>query len=95
MVELDQCVVCVYAERHGHWGQEGTHCRKCHRSWRGLKETHCVSCCAHFSTHDACDKHLKPYDESGCYDPSTLTGWRELTWNEKRQLWQHPGEWTP
>lgn len=60
------CPTCAFADSHGWWGQLGTHCRRCHRSWRSLHQVHCVTCCAHFVSHNACDEHLTP---TGCRDP--------------------------
>jgi hypothetical protein len=63
------CPVCRHADEHGWWGQNGTHCRKCHRTWTGLREAHCVRCCAHFSTPENADMHVGVTE---CRDPATL-----------------------
>jgi hypothetical protein len=55
------CPICAYAADHGSWPPDhvGTHCRDCHRSWRGLKEAHCAACHEHFSSPAAFDRHLR------------------------------------
>lgn len=70
MHERDGCSICEYAAEHFCWPRDhqGTHCKDCHRSWRGLAEIHCVQCHEHFSspaTLDAHQVHLK------CLDPAT------------------------
>jgi hypothetical protein len=64
------CPVCSYADEHGAWppAHRGTHCRACHRSWTGLKEAHCVVCCAHFSTDNHAQSHRGPHGT--CLDPA-------------------------
>jgi hypothetical protein len=49
-------------------------CRDCGRKWTGHSEAHCPSCCAHFSSDRAFDKHLaSPQSDASCFDPSTIT----------------------
>lgn len=66
------CQVCAYADEHGAWpaSHRGTHCRGCHRSWTGLKEAHCVTCHAHFSTDNHAQSHRLP--RGGCTDPAAV-----------------------
>jgi hypothetical protein len=52
-----ECPVCAHTSAHHWWGQDGTHCRRCHRSWTGFREIHCCICCAHFSTPANLDLH--------------------------------------
>lgn len=59
------CGTCAYADEHGCWGREGTHCRTCHRDFRGTSQMHCVTCHEHFTTSRACDMHR-------CTDPGTV-----------------------
>ena len=50
------------------------HCRDCHRTWKGYSQAHCASCCTHFTSDSAFDKHLaSPKAPEDCYDPATLT----------------------
>ncbi len=65
------CPRCQHAKAHGWWGPPRglTHCRKCHRDWRGTAQAHCVTCCAHFGTYNAADLHLTA---SGCRPPDTV-----------------------
>lgn len=44
-------------------------CDNCDRTWRSHREAHCTSCCAHFSSDSAFDRHL---GRNGCSDPSRL-----------------------
>ena len=99
----DSCGVCEHAERYGWWGQSGTHCRKCHRSWAAFNQGHCPTCCAHFSGPSAFDEHLLP---RGCRPPGevrTKAGepilaqdeqgiWR---WAKERPDWQESRDSTP
>lgn len=64
------CDPCDHAAEHGHWGQQGSHCRKCHRSWTSKKQGHCPTCCAHFGGPSLFDRHLLT---RGCTDPATVT----------------------
>lgn len=87
---MTDCAVCDHADQHRWWGQSVTHCRKCHRSWTGLREIHCAGCCEHFSTPDNLDLHKTP--NGGCTNPGqvvaksgqlklrTKTGPNGLTW---------------
>jgi hypothetical protein len=48
-------------------------CPDCEREWSGLKEAHCATCCAHFTSDRAFDRHLNPLDaEEPCSDPATM-----------------------
>lgn len=50
------------------------YCPSCKRSWTGNSEAHCASCCNHFSSDRAFDKHLaSPTSPTACLDPSTIT----------------------
>lgn len=50
------------------------YCPSCQRSWTGNSEAHCASCCNHFSSDRAFDKHLAPpQSDQTCFDPSTIT----------------------
>lgn len=60
------CDICAYADVHGSWPKSlrGTHCRDCHRSWSGFRESHCAAvrpdgsvCCLHFSADSVAEKH--------------------------------------
>jgi hypothetical protein len=51
------CQPCAHAAEHGWWGQDGTHCRGCHRSWTGLTEAHCVTCHQHFTSDRVAEMH--------------------------------------
>jgi hypothetical protein len=63
------CPLCAFADAHGWWGREGTHCRGCHRTWAAFGQAHCATCHNHFSTPTAFDRHLAP---RGCLDPSEV-----------------------
>ena len=64
------CSICNHASEHGHWGQSGTHCPRCHRSWTSTSQAHCTRCCAHFAGPTLFDAHLTAH---GCEEPSTVT----------------------
>lgn len=58
------CPPCTHAIIFGSWGRPlhdgvkaATHCRRCHRSWRSLREAHCAVCCGHFSSNEAASFH--------------------------------------
>lgn len=66
------CAVCRHAVGGNGWGQSGTHCQRCHRSWTGLREIHCVGCCAHFSTVANLDLHKTR--AGACIPPGEVVG---------------------
>lgn len=50
-----------------------TRCGNCGTEWAGLTECHCPTCCAHFGSIDAFDRHRQgPVDTRHCADPATL-----------------------
>ncbi len=60
----DGCSPCVHATIFGWWGypllrdlKAHTHCKTCHRSWRGVKEAHCTVCHQQFASNEAAGKH--------------------------------------
>lgn len=68
------CTPCMHGIIFGHWGKpltEGigatTHCKRCHRSWRGIREAHCTVCCEQFASNEAASFH---WDESKKGGPS-------------------------
>jgi len=65
----EPCGPCAHALLRGWWGQDGTHCRKCHRSWTAFRQIHCSSCCRHFSSPSTLDLHKS---NGGCIDPGTV-----------------------
>jgi hypothetical protein len=92
-----ECTTCAYANEHGWWGtdHQGTHCRVCHRSWRGLKEIHCVVCHEHFSTPNNLDLHK---DGSKCIPPQDVRNQKGESLMKSRegahgQTWVGAGEW--
>jgi hypothetical protein len=49
-------------------------CPDCGRHWTGLSEAHCPnpSCCQHFTSDAAFDRHLAPtQSDDACYPPET------------------------
>lgn len=63
------CPVCAFADEHHWWGRDGTHCRKCHRSWTSRAEAHCTTCCAHFTKPSTAGLHLTA---RGCQPPEAV-----------------------
>ena len=66
---MSNCRRCLRSAQDGAWGEpwDLSHCGRCHRNWpMGSPQAHCVTCCAHFSTHRACDLHLTA---TGCRPP--------------------------
>lgn len=59
---MTTCEPCAYSAINHSWGPSlapfKTHCKKCHRSWRSLREGHCASCCAHFVNADISGYHF-------------------------------------
>lgn len=47
-----------------------TKCRKCKRTWYGLKMAHCASCCRHFSSVQWFDLHKLRKNGWKCGNPS-------------------------
>lgn len=48
-------------------------CNICKREWSGHSEAHCSSCCEHFSSDSAFDRHLARVDsDEVCHHPSTI-----------------------
>ncbi len=85
MTDRRICEVCAFADENGWWGQQGTHCRGCHRSWSGHSEGHCMSCHRHFTTGRLFDAHLRSVkDEITCTDPKGGV-------RNERGIWQYPG----
>lgn len=71
------CPPCTHAVIFGSWGRPlhdglraATHCHRCHRSWRSLREAHCTVCCSHFASNEAASFH---WDESGKGGPAKHT----------------------
>lgn len=60
------CETCAFADEHGWWGRDGSHCRGCHRDWWGTAQMHCVTCHEHFTSHSSCDRHAR---SGSCSDP--------------------------
>lgn len=60
MTTVETCGPCEYAAKENWWGPDhrGTHCRDCHRSWRGTAQAHCAGCHEHFSSTSTFDLHL-------------------------------------
>lgn len=72
------CRPCIHATLFGWWGypllrdlNAHTHCKTCHRSWRGIKEAHCTVCHEQFASNEAAgkhwvdDKHIHPSEVKG------------------------------
>jgi hypothetical protein len=53
------CDVCAHADAHAWIGQDGAHCRGCHRSWTSTAQAHCVICHEHFATNGVADLHWR------------------------------------
>ena len=55
------CAPCEHATAHGWWGpdHQGTHCRDCHRSWRGKAEAHCAACHESFGSVSSFEIHVR------------------------------------
>lgn len=77
----DDCRVCMHA---GIFSWNGpplrelnatSHCRGCHRSWRGVKEAHCTVCHEHFTSAEAADYQ---WERSGHVHPSSCQRGRGL-----------------
>lgn len=68
------CPVCEFADVNGWHGFEGgrTHCRGCHREWRGTRAAHCVMCHETFTSDSACQAH-KAIGRLACVPPVTAT----------------------
>jgi len=48
----------------------GPVCIDCGRKWTGHAEAHCASCCQHFTSDSAFDRHLAPvHSDDDCYPP--------------------------
>jgi hypothetical protein len=63
-----RCKTCLALDLDEDTGP-GSHCRDCHRSWRGLAEAHCAECHRHFGGEVAFTAH----QASGvCRDPGTI-----------------------
>jgi hypothetical protein len=72
------CRPCIHAALFGWWGpplikdlNASTHCHRCHRSWRGVKEAHCVICCEQFASNEASSLH---WVDDGHMHPSEVKG---------------------
>ena len=70
-----ECLVCEHVEQRGMYPPRvPAHCGTCHRSWTGHTQAHCASCCVHFSSDRAFDRHLAPPKANAdCFDPASLT----------------------
>jgi hypothetical protein len=48
-------------------------CLDCGRQWTGRAEAHCASCCNHFTSDGAFDRHLASVrSDDDCYPPETF-----------------------
>lgn len=48
-------------------------CGKCGKEWSSLTEAHCPSCCAHFTSDSAFNRHLAPVQAmEPCHDPAEM-----------------------
>ena len=63
------CPVCAHAQAHGWWGQAGTHCRDCHRSWTSTVQVHCVVCHETFASDRVARLH---WTKAGHLHPGTI-----------------------
>jgi hypothetical protein len=84
------CKPCATRATEGHYGlNNATHCRKCHRTWGGHREIHCVGCCAHFSTPTNCDRHKVG---GICKDPATVVNrlGERILYQGARGVWRQP-----
>ena len=54
---MTECSVCAFAAANGHWGQPGTHCKDCHRSWVSTAQAHCTLCHENFATDGVANLH--------------------------------------
>jgi hypothetical protein len=68
---ITTCPTCSYADQHGWWGHQGTHCRGCHRSWTSTAQAHCAVCCVHFTSDSAAERH---WVKGRHADPATIDG---------------------
>lgn len=87
------CASCRHRDIHGGWGHEGTHCPKCHRSWKSTRAAHCPICCRHFSSDSACEDHKRyPEDQelpATCVDPGQIMDemGRHMMHLDERDVW--------
>ncbi len=64
------CGVCEYIRVHGWVGPGGRHhCKRCHRTWTGSTQMHCVTCHSQFSNPTACALHET---RDACQDPALV-----------------------
>ncbi len=54
---MTDCPICAHARAHGAWGQPGTHCRECHRSWTSTAQAHCTACHQQFGSNRIAEMH--------------------------------------
>lgn len=61
-----------HIDAHHHSEHQGS-CGDCGRYWNALGEAHCASCCEHFTSDSAFDRHLaSPTDERCCFLPGEI-----------------------
>jgi hypothetical protein len=76
------CPACTHTDQHGWHGIEGSaHCHQCHLTWKSKRAAHCPTCCSHFTSYTASDRHDGP---NGCIDPNDIP---QLAWSNTYKAW--------
>lgn len=88
---MKKCKLCQHADEHGSWGQNGTHCRDCHRSWTSLVQEHCTLCHQQFSTTSVADRHWK----SGVHVHPAEIAWFSKSEEAYGEVWHGAWAGTP
>lgn len=86
-----ECEPCTRAVEEAWFGPiDGTHCKKCHRTWSSIKEAHCPMCCRHFSSDTAAQAHKRGVDRVSCVDPSKVGPTEENPTRKRLEAFEGP-----